>query len=185
MTSVLEQLDAQKFSSYHVMAILVAGTGFLTDAYDLFVINLVVQMIALAYFPSGSLSHSQDSVLKTSAGVGTLLGQLVFGYLSDKLGRKKMYGVELLLIMIGTVNCAFASSTIRGIDIIGMLSIWRFILGFGIGGDYPVSAVITICQCPWKRIYDGKRLCHARCWHLASLNRVTCNPSMLCNCHPV
>ena len=127
-SSILHRLDEQQFSFYHVKAILVAGTGFLTDAYDLFVINLVVQMIGLAYF-EGSLSHSQESILKTAASLGTLLGQLGFGYLSDKLGRKRMYGLELVLIIVGTINCAFASSTVRGIDIIGMLAIWRFVIG--------------------------------------------------------
>lgn len=54
-----------------------------------------------------------------------------------------MYGVELQLMIIGTFCSALAASTVRGVNVIHMLVFWRFILGFGIGGDYPLSAIIT------------------------------------------
>lgn len=54
-----------------------------------------------------------------------------------------MYGVELGIMMVATLGCCFAADTARGIGVLAMLGFWRFWLGFGIGGDYPVSAVIT------------------------------------------
>lgn len=54
-----------------------------------------------------------------------------------------MYGLELIIMIVATLGCALSASTVRGIDVITMLTFWRFILGFGIGGDYPLSAVIT------------------------------------------
>jgi PHS family inorganic phosphate transporter-like MFS transporter len=54
-----------------------------------------------------------------------------------------MYGSELILIIFATVCSALSASTVRGISVLGMLGMWRFILGIGIGGDYPLSAVIT------------------------------------------
>ncbi|CAF1493146.1 unnamed protein product [Didymodactylos carnosus] len=63
--------------------------------------------------------------------------------MADKLGRKRMYGVELIIIIIATLASAMTGDTKRGIGIIPLLAFWRLILGFGIGGDYPTSAVIT------------------------------------------
>lgn len=56
-----------------------------------------------------------------------------------------MYGTELMIIIFCTVTSAFASNTPApgGITVIGMLIMWRFFLGVGIGGDYPLSAIIT------------------------------------------
>lgn len=56
-----------------------------------------------------------------------------------------MYGTELLIIVFTTITSAFASNTAspKGLTVVGMLIIWRFFLGIGIGGDYPLSAIIT------------------------------------------
>jgi MFS family permease len=56
---------------------------------------------------------------------------------------KKVYGLSLALMLLGAVASAMSCSTVRGMNITVMLSIWRLILGVGIGGDYPLSAVIT------------------------------------------
>lgn len=54
-----------------------------------------------------------------------------------------MYGSELILIIFATLCSALSASTLKGINVLTMLAFWRFILGIGIGGDYPLSAVIT------------------------------------------
>ena len=84
-----------------------------------------------------------DTLVKASGQVGTLLGQIVFGYLADRLGRKKMYGVELMIIVVCTCASAISGNLVSGFSIFTVLGIWRIFLGFGIGGDYPLSAIIT------------------------------------------
>ncbi|KAJ3316889.1 hypothetical protein HDU76_001484 [Blyttiomyces sp. JEL0837] len=84
-----------------------------------------------------------DAFLKAATNWGNFIGQLLFGYLGDKLGRKKMYGVELIIMIVCTIGSAMTGSMVRGWDIITVLIIWRFFLGIGIGGDYPMSAIIT------------------------------------------
>jgi PHS family inorganic phosphate transporter-like MFS transporter len=138
----LAVLNDAKFSKFHIKAILVAGIGFFTDAYDLFIINLVVPMIGYAYF-NGSVPVLDETLMKGAAVFGTFLGQIFFGVLADKLGRKKIYGVELAMMIGGTVCAALSSSAVRGFSITAMIVLWRFIVGVGIGGDYPLSAVIT------------------------------------------
>lgn len=53
-----------------------------------------------------------------------------------------MYGVELMIIIVGTIGQAVAGHA-PGVSIYGVIIMWRFIMGMGIGGDYPLSAVIT------------------------------------------
>ena len=75
---------------------------------------------------------------------GSVLGQILFGILGDLFGRKKMYGLLLLVIMWATLGLASSAAGSNGsMEITGWFFTWRFIMGIGIGGDYPLSAAIT------------------------------------------
>ena len=67
---------------------------------------------------------------------------LVFGWLSDRLGRRKMYGVELAIIVLATLAQSLAAPS-KAVTMTGLIIFWRVVMGIGIGGDYPLSAVIT------------------------------------------
>ncbi|KAJ1342486.1 hypothetical protein BSLG_002928 [Batrachochytrium salamandrivorans] len=139
-------LDDAKLGWFHLRAVLVSGVGFFTDAYDIFVISLALPMIYAVWYPNVNVVKVHphlDGLVKASTNWGNFVGQLAFGYLGDKLGRKKMYGVELIIMIVCTIGSALAASSVRGIDVLAMLAIWRFFLGIGIGGDYPMSAIIT------------------------------------------
>ncbi|KAL0418648.1 UNVERIFIED_CONTAM: Inorganic phosphate transporter 1-4 [Sesamum radiatum] len=144
---VLSALDVAKTQWYHFTAIVIAGMGFFTDAYDLFCISLVTKMLGRIYYhvdgspKPGSLPPNVSAAVNGVALCGTLAGQLFFGWLGDKLGRKKVYGVTLMLMCI----CSIASGLSFGRDaksVMATLCFFRFWLGFGIGGDYPLSATI-------------------------------------------
>ncbi|KAJ7799664.1 inorganic phosphate transporter [Mycena olivaceomarginata] len=90
----------------------------------------------------GKLGVNQDLGVKVAAPVGTLCGQLLFGWLADIVGRKRIYGLVLLIMIIGTFVQALSGSG-HAVGIIGVLVFWRFLMGVGIGGDYPLSATIT------------------------------------------
>lgn len=139
----LEKKD-KTFNWFMARTILTSGAGFFTDSYDVFIINLVTPMLGYVYYASNGnkLPSDIEGIVKGMASVGTLIGQLLFGFMGDIFGRK-IYGFELLIIIIGTINCATASSAVRGVSVIGFLGCWRLILGIGIGGDYPMSATIT------------------------------------------
>jgi len=96
-------LDNAGVSKEHWKIMFISGMGFFTDAYDLFIIGVVMA--------------------------------LLFGRIADMLGRKRIYGVEVLVLAAGAIACAFSPN-------IWWLIGFRFILGIGIGGDYPVSATI-------------------------------------------
>jgi PHS family inorganic phosphate transporter-like MFS transporter len=72
---------------------------------------------------------------------GTIAGQLFFGWLGDRLGRKTVYGFTLIVMVV----CSIASGLSFGHmnkGVIATLCFFRFWLGFGVGGDYPLSATI-------------------------------------------
>lgn len=91
---------------------------------------------------TGKSTANQDLGIKVAHSIGTFFGQLLFGWAADHLGRKRMYGIELMIIMVGTLGQAVAGHS-PGVSIYGVIIMWRFIMGMGIGGDYPLSAVIT------------------------------------------
>ncbi|KAF9162356.1 Inorganic phosphate transporter pho84 [Mortierella sp. AD011] len=141
----LAELEEQSWNWFTIRTLITSGTGFFTDAYDVFIINLVVPMLGYIYFKQNGnkLPSATEGSLKGMSSFGTLVGQLVFGYLGDAVGRKRIYGLELMVIILGTLCCAMAGSNAKGSSVIQYLTFWRFVLGFGIGGDYPMSATVT------------------------------------------
>ncbi len=135
---VLETLDTARVQGFHFRTILVAGMGFFTDAYDLFVISLVLPILAANF---GTLSKTETGLLASAALMGAAVGQIVFGWLGDRLGRRKVYGITLSIMAIGAIGSAL-SAPAAGFSTIGVLTLWRFLLGVGVGGDYPLSATI-------------------------------------------
>jgi MFS transporter, PHS family, inorganic phosphate transporter len=137
----LAEVDNAPLSFKHIRIILVAGSGFFTDAYDLFSANFITGLIGYAYF-AGNLPASLDTAIKVSTAAGTVIGQLLFGWLADRIGRKRMYGIELIFMIIGSIGQSIAG-TGPAVEIVGAIIFWRVVMGVGVGGDYPLSSVIT------------------------------------------
>ncbi len=128
---VIEALDEAPLSRFHLRAVLTAGSGFFTDAYDLFIIGTVLALIKVEYHPSAVMI----GLVGSTALLAAFVGSTVFGRIADLVGRKKVYGLEAAIMAVAAVGSALAPNLI-------WLIAWRFVLGIGIGGDYPVSAVL-------------------------------------------
>ncbi|KAI5078812.1 hypothetical protein GOP47_0006483 [Adiantum capillus-veneris] len=144
---ILETLDKAKTQGFHFTTIIIAGMGFFTDAYDLICVSTVTKLLGRIYFTDpasgmpGTLPPVLNAVVNGIALLGAFCGQLLFGWLGDKLGRKRVYGVTALLM----VCCSIGSALSFGSNphaVLGTLCFFRFWLGVGIGGDYPLSATI-------------------------------------------
>ncbi len=128
---LIAELDEAALSRFHLRAVLVSGMGFFTDAYDLFVIGIASTLIAKEW----NLSPGKLAVLNSTMLAAAFLGALVFGRFADVAGRKRVYWMVAAIMVVGALGSALAPS-------FWVLIVFRFVLGFGVGGDYPVSAVM-------------------------------------------
>jgi len=140
----LAEIDKIPFGWYQIRAVAVAGAGFFADSYDLFSINLALQMLGISFWQKdgGSIPSNLQTAIKAATSGGAILGQIMFGWLADRIGRKKMYGIELVILIVATLGQSLSSPS-SGVTIAGLLIFGRVMMGLGIGGDYPMSAVIT------------------------------------------
>jgi MFS family permease len=112
-------------------AVWVSGIGFFTDAYDLFVIGIVSVLLKGQWH----LGTGQLSLLNAVMLGAAFLGALFFGRLADRIGRTRVYWMSAALMVLAAIGSALSPS-------LAVLAVFRFLLGFGVGGDYPVSAVL-------------------------------------------
>ncbi|KAM9902603.1 hypothetical protein OXX80_004952 [Metschnikowia pulcherrima] len=137
----LEEIDNAGFGWTQAKMIMIAGVGFMTDSYDIFAINLGTSMLAHVYW-QGTIPDSTNTLMKVSTSVGTVIGQLGFGFMADVVGRKKIYGLELIVMIAATVlQCTLGESP--AINFVAIFSTLRVVMGIGIGGDYPLSSIIS------------------------------------------
>ena len=73
---------------------------------------------------------NSDTAIKVATSGGTVVGQLGFGALADIVGRKRMYGLELIVIIFATLAQALSSSS-KSMDVVGVIIFWRVIMGIG------------------------------------------------------
>ncbi|TFK37800.1 phosphate transporter [Crucibulum laeve] len=122
----------------------IAGVGFFLDAYDLFIINPVATMLQYRLYGGGPLPANLEGFVKAGANIGSVIGQFAFGYAADALGRKAVYGKELMLIIFATImTLTTPTGSLSPNACLIYLGIFRILLGVGVGGDYPMSASIT------------------------------------------
>ncbi|KAJ6007755.1 hypothetical protein N7540_011731 [Penicillium herquei] len=121
-----------------------AGVGFFADGYLNLTIGLVVPILGYLYFPDGKVSTVDSDVIKGGLSLGMVVGQLLFGILSDAWGRKKVYGKELLLTIFGTLLVILLPwKGMSTQSITAWVTIFRVVTGIGIGADYPLSSSFT------------------------------------------
>ncbi|XP_050234422.1 low affinity inorganic phosphate transporter 8-like [Mercurialis annua] len=144
--AIFSVLDDAKTQRCHYKVMVIAGMGFFTDAYDIFCITAVTKLIGRLYYydhtvaAPGKLPSNINNAITGAALCGTLVGQLFFGWLGDKLGRRKVYGMILIIMVVFSLASGVAFGSAK--SVVAFLCCSRFFLGVGIGGDYPLSAVI-------------------------------------------
>src|ERR1700722_3993608 len=89
--------------------------GFNT-AWQIFAINLVIPMLEIVYWQGAMPAKVQIGITIATLS-GSMFGQLFFGIAADWLGRRRMYGWELIVTTVATIGVASASSGIRGIAV--------------------------------------------------------------------
>jgi PHS family inorganic phosphate transporter-like MFS transporter len=93
-------------------------------------------MLGYVYWPSEdpnvvpSVPSSVKTAMMCATLAGTMVGQIGFGFAADILGRRKMYGLELVIIIVGTMFLLMSSNGERNsMSVAGWLITWRAIMG--------------------------------------------------------
>ncbi len=130
-SEMLKELDESPITGQHWKILFISGMGFFTDAYDLFIIGVVMSLLKEQW----KVSPVAEGLVTSTALLASAVGAVLFGRVADMLGRKRIYGFEVLVLAAGAIASAFAPD-------VWWLIAFRVVLGLGIGGDYPVSATI-------------------------------------------
>ena len=162
-TDIPARMDRLPWSSWHMRIITALGTSWLLDGLE---VTLVGSLSGVLESKDGlSLTDPQVTGAATIYLAGAVLGALLFGYLTDRLGRKKLFLVTLATYSIATVGTAFSFNLLT-------FSLCRFFTGVGIGGEYAAinSAVDELIPSKVRGTVD--LLVNATFWVGASLGAV-------------
>ncbi|PEC11181.1 MFS transporter [Bacillus toyonensis] len=110
----------------------IAGLGWLFDAMDVGMLSFV--MVALQ--KDWGLSTQEMGWIGSINSIGMAVGALLFGILSDKIGRKSVFIITLLLFSIGSGLTALTTT-------LAMFLVLRFLIGMGLGGELPVASTLV------------------------------------------
>jgi MFS family permease len=117
------RMDRMPWSRFHWLVIVGLGTAWILD-------GLEIQLVASAgYAKSLGMSSAQVGLTSTIYLLGQVTGALLFGRLTDKLGRKKLFVITLAVYLIGSAIAGLSPT-------VWFLWVFRFIAGMGIGGEY-------------------------------------------------
>ncbi|MDA8195102.1 MAG: MFS transporter [Thermaerobacter sp.] len=119
---------------------LLSAMGLFLDGYDLTIISVAMLFIKPQFNPSPFLL----GLVGSAAVVGMLLGSLIFGNLTDRFGRRTMYLLDLVFFVVFALLAAISQNMIQ-------LIVFRFLLGVGLGADYPISSTLTAEFSPNRR----------------------------------
>ena len=126
------------------MTVIITGLGYFVDMYDLFLFNVVrVQSLKDLGVTGDAITSIGVEILYMQM-IGLLLGAIVWGILSDKLGRKVCLFSSILIYSLATLACGFVEDT----STYGWL---RFISGFGLAGEVGMGITLITEHMDSKR----------------------------------
>lgn len=128
---ILERLEKLPVGSFQYKLLAVTGLGWLFDSMDTGLIAFVLPVLAKDW----SLTPAQMGWIGSIGLIGMALGAVLAGTLADRIGRKKVFSITVLLYSLSTGMCALSWSY-------ESLLFFRFLVGFGLGGELPVAATL-------------------------------------------
>ena len=127
-TKIPARLDRLPWARWHWMVLIGLGTVWILDGLEVTIVGTISSR--LTEEGSGiSISEGQIGQAAAIYVAGACVGALFFGWLADRLGRKKLFLITLAVYLVATVATAFADSFL-------VFAICRFFTGAGIGGEY-------------------------------------------------
>ena len=127
VTNIPQRLDRLPWSNWHWLVVTALGVTWLLDGLE---VSIVAALGPVMTHPTTlSLTESEVGLAASAYLTGSVMGALVFSYLTDRQGRKKWFMITLLVYLVATILTAFAWD-------LASLMWFRFLTGAGIGGEY-------------------------------------------------
>jgi MFS family permease len=133
-TDVPARLDRLPWARFHWLVIFGLGIAWILDGLEVTLVGSLSG--AIAQSPTLRLSGAQVGFTASAYLIGAVSGALLFGWLTDRLGRKKLFTITVLVYLVATIasGCAWSFWS---------FALFRFVTGMGIGGEYAaVNATI-------------------------------------------
>jgi len=131
-TTIPARLDRLRWSPFHTRLVLGLGTAWILDGLEISIASSVTAVLTQP--DTLNLSSSEVGLIATVYLVGEIVGALVFGRLSDRLGRRRVFILTLGVYLVGTGLTAFTLG--QGPGWLVFFYATRFVAGMGIGGEY-------------------------------------------------
>jgi MFS transporter, putative metabolite transport protein len=144
-------LERARFSRFHLKVTVYSAGGMFCDGY---LLGIVAPALA-AYGRQHTVSPLWSGLIGASALIGLFLGSIVFGWLTDRVGRQTMYLADLAIFVVGSLAQAAVTEVV-------WLFVLRLLLGIAIGADYAISPTLLAEFAPRRH----------RGWMMSSLNVV-------------
>jgi MFS family permease len=125
--------------------LLAAGLGWMLDAFDVMLYSIVLATLMREF----GMNKSTAGLLNTLTLIASAIGSFGFGFLADRLGRRRMLSLSILTYSLFTFACGFSTS-------VTMLAVLRFCLGLGMGGEWNSGA--TLVAETWPSEWRGRAL---------------------------
>lgn len=127
-----ERLDRLPFTRAHGKLLVGSGVGWALDAMDVGLMSFVVTALAVQWH----LDKDQTSWILSIGFVGMAIGASVGGLLADRIGRRQVFALTLLVYGLATGASALAQS-------VAVLMALRFVVGLGLGAELPVASTLV------------------------------------------
>ena len=138
-SNVTARLDRLPWSRFHTVVTIALALGWMLDAFETNIIGSVLGKVTKLW----NLVPAQSGSLVSAWVLGMFVGAIVFGYLSDRLGRKKLFIVTLIWYAAFSVITAFSWNY-------ASLLAFRFLAALGVGGEYSAVTAAMVEFIPAK-----------------------------------
>src|SRR5499433_3733175 len=126
-TDIPARLDRLRWGRFHTLVVVALGITWILDGLEVTLAGAISP--ALKQSPSLQFTNTDVGLASSAYLAGAVLGALFFGWLTDRLGRKKLFFVTLSVYLVATAATAASWS-------LESFALFRFLTGAGIGGEY-------------------------------------------------
>jgi MFS family permease len=126
-TDIPSRLDALRWSGFHTRVVIALGITWILDGLEVTLAGALSG--ALKQSPAMHFSNFEVGIANSAYLAGAVLGALGFGWLTDRIGRRKLFFITLALYLTATAATALSWS-------VASYALFRFLTGAGIGGEY-------------------------------------------------